>query len=157
MDQISRAELIKFFDDYLKQTQNDWNYITPTQLYRELKRDPDHFFLLDVRQNSDYVKGHIAGSVNVFWLNLFEKRYISYLPHDQTIVLICYLGHTASQLLTLLKLLDYDVVVLKFGMGVTPIQGVPIAGWNQFGFPIEHHHLYDDDNDILSSLSHQTI
>lgn len=36
--------------------------------------------------------------------------------------------------MTLLKLLGYDVVSLKFGMGKSPAPGVPVAGWEDFGF-----------------------
>ena len=35
-----------------------------------------------------------------------------------------------------LKLLDYDVVSLKFGMGKSPVKGVPVAGWLDFGYEV---------------------
>jgi len=56
------------------------------------------------------------------------------LPKDQRIVLICYVGHTSSQALVMLRMLEYDVMALKFGMGKSPVEGVPVAGWEDFGF-----------------------
>jgi len=59
------------------------------------------------------------------------------LPKDKKIVLICYVGHTASQMLFALKILKYNVIALKFGMGMSPVEGVPVAGWLDYGFPVK--------------------
>jgi hypothetical protein len=45
-------------------------------------------------------------------------------------------GHTSSQVLTLLKMLGYDVSSIKYGYGLSPVQGVPVAGWLDYGLPI---------------------
>jgi hypothetical protein len=39
--------------------------------------------------------------------------------------------------MTLLKLIGYDVISIKFGYGVSPVKGVPVAGWLDYGFPTE--------------------
>jgi len=141
---VDQKKLAYYFNEYLQTTSEDWNYITPQQLYQLLyseDRLPEKpCYLLDVRKKKDYLNQHIPGSVNIFWLDLFKEKNLEKLPKDCLIVLICYLGHTASQVLTLLKLLGYQVVVLKFGLGLTPISGIPIAGWHQYGYPLEHHH-----------------
>ena len=59
------------------------------------------------------------------------------LPKEKLIVLICYVGHTSSQVLTLLKLLGYNVIAIKFGYGLSPVKGVPVAGWLDYGLPTE--------------------
>jgi rhodanese-related sulfurtransferase len=59
------------------------------------------------------------------------------LPKNKTIFLICYVGHTSSQVMTLLKLIGYDVVSIKYGYGISPVKGVPVAGWLDYGLPIE--------------------
>ena len=59
------------------------------------------------------------------------------LPKNKTIFLICYVGHTSSQVMTLLKLLGYDVVSIKFGYGLSPVKGIPVAGWLDYGLPVE--------------------
>ena len=58
------------------------------------------------------------------------------LPNNKEIVIVCYVGHTSSQILVLLKLLGYKARVLKFGMGKSPTIGVPIAGWTDYGYSV---------------------
>ena len=119
--------LVKFVDD----TKDDWNYITPEQLNR---RDKSKYYLLDIRKPETFKAGHIKGAKNIFWLDLLKKENLKKLPKDKTIVLICYVGHSASQMLVALKLLGYKAVGLKFGMGISPVAGIPVAGWTDFGF-----------------------
>ena len=122
---------------YIKNVDESWNYILPGDLKEELEKTPDRYFLLDVRKADVYNEGHIPGSVNIFWLDLFKLENLEKLPFDKTIVVICYIGHTASQALTLLRLLGYDAITLKFGMGVSPDPKVPVKGWLSLGFPVE--------------------
>jgi rhodanese-related sulfurtransferase len=58
------------------------------------------------------------------------------IPKNKPIFLICYVGHTSSQILTLLKLLGYNVISIKYGYGISPIKNIPIAGWLDYGLPI---------------------
>ena len=38
--------------------------------------------------------------------------------------------------MTLLKLLGYDVVSIKFGYGISPVKEIPVAGWLDYRLPI---------------------
>lgn len=126
--------LIELFRKYLDETGEDWNYITPEK-YQELReKKEDNFFLLDVRTPEDFNKGHIPGAQNIFWVEIMDPENLEKLPRDKKILVYCYVGHTSSQVMTLLKLLGYDVVSLKFGMGISPVKGVPVAGWTDFRF-----------------------
>ena len=40
--------------------------------------------------------------------------------------------------MVLLKLLGYDVVSIKFGYGISPSFGIPVAGWLSYGFPVDN-------------------
>ncbi len=93
--------------------------------------------LIDLRSEKEYKKMHIKGSKNIFWLTLLDEKNIKKLPKDKLIFLICYVGHTSSQVLTLLKLLGYHVVSIKYGYGLSPVQGVPVAGWLDYGLPVQ--------------------
>lgn len=119
---------------YLANVEDNWGYVTPQEL-QELRRtgQDKHLFLLDIRKPADFAKGHIPGASNIFWLDLLKPENLAKLPRNKTILLYCYLGHTSSQALVLLKLLGYNVMSLKFGMGVPPKQ-VPVAGWVNLGF-----------------------
>jgi rhodanese-related sulfurtransferase len=126
----------QYLRKYLKETQNDWNYITPVDFYQKyyLKKD---YVLIDLRDPKEYKKMHVKGSKNIFWLNILDEKNLKKIPKQKHIFLICYVGHTSSQILTLLKLLGYHVTSIKFGYGRSPIKGVPVAGWLDYGFPVE--------------------
>ena len=78
---------------------------------------------------------HIKGSKNIFWINILDEKNLKKLPKDKPIFLICYVGHTSSQVLTLLKMLGYNVISIKYGYGLSPIKDVPVAGWLDYGLP----------------------
>jgi len=123
--------------NYLKQTKDDWNYITPSDFYENFYKKKKNYFLIDLRDEESYRKMHIKGSKNMFWLTILDEKNLKRLPKDKHIFLICYVGHTSSQILVLLKLLGYDVTAIKYGYGVSPVKGVPVAGWLDYGFPTE--------------------
>lgn len=121
---------------FLRDTKTDWNYITPTDFYDKFYLPKKKYFLLDLRAPKEFAKFHIKGAVNIFWLDLLQEKNLTRLPKDRPIFLICYVGHTSSQALVLLRLLGYKVVSIKFGYGVSPAFRVPVAGWNQYNLPV---------------------
>lgn len=92
--------------------------ISAEDLYKNITdNDPGNdFFILDVRSNADYIKGHISGAINIPWLQVAKTENLSKLPKDRKIVVYCYTGHTGSQTTALLNILGYDAINLKFGM-----------------------------------------
>jgi rhodanese-related sulfurtransferase len=128
---------IEILRHYLKSTKNDWNYITPIDFYNDYLLKNKDYFLIDLREEKEYKKGHIKGAKNIFWLNILDEKNVKKLPKDKPIFLICYVGHTSSQVMTLLKLLGYNVVSIKYGYGLSPVKGVPVAGWLDYGLPVE--------------------
>ena len=93
-----------------------------------------------MRSETEYKKMHIKGARNIFWMNVLDEQNLSKLPKNKPIFLICYVGHTSSQVLTLLKMLGYNVVSIKYGYGLSPVQGVPVAGWLDYGLPTVREH-----------------
>lgn len=128
------TEVEKAIRKYISDVDKNWNYITAPEL---MKIGTDNFFLLDIRRKRDYNKGHIKGSKNMYWKDIMKGENLTKLPRNKTILLVCYVGHTASQVLVILRLLGFNVKVLKFGLGISPVVGVPVAGWTNYGFPIE--------------------
>jgi len=126
--------LQRLLEGFIIDTKDNWNYILPTDLYKLIKADHD-LFLLDLRKSEDFNKGHIKGATNIFWLDIMKN--LKNLPTDKKIILICYVGHTASQVLVILKLMGYDVIALKFGMGISPSKGIPVAGWLNYKYEVE--------------------
>ena len=122
--------------DYLHDTKDDWNYITPIDFYNQYYMSNKKYYLIDLREEKEYKKMHIKGAKNIFWLDMMDDKNLKKLPKDKPIFLICYVGHTSSQILTLLKLLGYQVTSIKFGYGLSPVKGVPVAGWLDYGLPV---------------------
>lgn len=134
---ISKRKLYEQEVSFLAEVGKDWNYVTPAQ-FRKMQEDKeDNFFLIDIREPEAYALGHIPGSINIFWLDILKPENMVTLPTDQEILLICYVGHTASQVLVILKMLGYKVKALKFGMGISPIKGVPVSGWQTLGYEVK--------------------
>ena len=123
--------------EYLHSIKDDWNYITPIDFYNQYYRTKKDFCLIDLRSETEYKKMHIKGSKNIFWLNILDEKNVKKLPKNKPIFLICYVGHTSSQILTVLKLLGYTVISIKYGYGLSPVKGVPVAGWLDYGLPTE--------------------
>ncbi len=121
--------------EYLHRTKDDWNYITPMDFYNDYVVKKKVYFLIDLRSETEYNKMHVKGARNMFWMNVLDEKNLAKLPKDKPIFLICYVGHTSSQVLTLLKLLGYNVTSIKYGYGLSPVQGVPVAGWLDYGLP----------------------
>lgn len=141
-NKLSKKELADFEDilllrltKLLASTKKDWRYILPTTLKKDIEKGKD-YYLLDTRRSQDFKECHIEGAKNIFWLDILKKENLSKLPKNKRIIICCYVGHTASQILIILALLGYKVSVLKFGMGKSPVVGVPVAGWLNYGFDV---------------------
>lgn len=135
--------LLPILRQYIKNTKKDWNYITPSDFYKHYfskKSAKNDYIVVDLRKKEDYEIFHMPGTVNIFWLELLStknlKRLIKYQNEGKKIFLICYVGHTSSQAMTLLKILGIDVTSIKFGYGISPIKNIPIAGWLQYHYPV---------------------
>ena len=72
--------------------------------------------VVSVRGPDDYAKGHITGAINIPWKTIADPANLAKLPTDQQIVVYCYTGHTGQIAATLLNMLGYDALNLKFGM-----------------------------------------
>ncbi len=114
---------------------SDWRpTISADALYENLNdgdtsNDP---FIVSVRAPDAYALGHIPGAINIPWKQIAQTDSLAKLPTDQQIVVYCYTGHTGQVAATILGLLGYDVVNLKFGiMGWT--KNDEVLGTTRFG------------------------
>jgi len=85
--------------------------------------DKNTLFVLDIRSTDDFNKGHIDGATNIPFAAVAVPDNLKMLPKDKKIIVVCYTGNTAAQATTILRMLDYDAVVVKYGM----------MGWNGTG------------------------
>lgn len=112
------------------------NYITPEELQNSMNEESGEIFLLDIRDKESFKRSHIKGAINIFLRELFKPENLSLLPKNKKIIICCWVGHTASQILTLLQLLGYDAIGLKYGMGVSAKVGEIQKGWLELDLPI---------------------
>src|SRR5438105_1557682 len=131
-------ELLEACRKFLGNIPANLHYITPQQLYELMQNKPDDIFLLDNRTPEAYRKGHIPGSVNIFLKEVLEEENLSKLDKDKKIIICCWVGHTSSQLLTVLQLLGYDAIGLKYGMGESAIPGEKREGWFDLNLPLHY-------------------
>jgi rhodanese-related sulfurtransferase len=133
--------ILPYLREYIENTETDWNYITPVDFYNDyFSKKSNNYAVIDLRKREDYDLFHMPRSINIFWLELLDndnlKKLLKYHNDNKKIFLICYVGHTSSQAMTLLKLLGINVTSIKFGYGVSPNPMVPIAGWLQHRYPV---------------------
>ncbi|AOM82386.1 respiratory selenite reductase-associated lipoprotein SrrE [Salisediminibacterium beveridgei] len=96
----------------------NFNLITGEELHNKtIFENPEDYFILDVRDTTTFIEGHIPGAVSIpFRVSGIEHLYVE-LPEDKTIYVVCFSGHTASQTVGMLNAAGYDAKALQFGMG----------------------------------------
>ena len=133
---MKRVEILNLCTDFVKKIPDNLNYISPVELKKILEESPQSIFVLDVRNMESYNESHIVGAVNICIDDIFCDNNMSKIPIDKQIVVCCGIGHVASQILTLLQLIGYDAVGLKYGMGVSTVAGEVQKGWIELGYPV---------------------
>jgi rhodanese-related sulfurtransferase len=92
--------------------------ITAEDLF-ELLNDGDETndpFIVSVRGPDDYAKGHIPGAINIPWKSIAKLENLGMIPTDRQVVIYCYTGHTGGLATTVLNVLGYDAINMKFGI-----------------------------------------
>jgi len=120
-----------------------YKLITAEAVYENLNdgdatNDP---IILDIRKPEDYALGHVPDTVNIGGGALFTSEKISLLPPDGQVVVYCYTGQTAGQVVGALNMLGYDAYSLKFGMPAWAlVEGVSTGPWKDdmsMGYPVD--------------------
>lgn len=96
---------------------------TVDDLYDKLKED--EFFLLDVRRNDEYARGHIPGAVNIY-VGELEKR-LAEVPSDRPLVSVCSTGNRSGIGASILERNGFKKVHNLLG-GMT--------AWKEKGYPV---------------------
>jgi rhodanese-related sulfurtransferase len=129
--------LLQECQSFLTHIPENLNYILPNDLMALMRQDPESIFILDNRTPESFREGHIPGAVNIWIKDVLEPDNLAKLPRDKRIVVCCWVGHTSSQLLTILQLLGYDAIGLKYGMGVPACKDELQAGWLDLELPLD--------------------
>ncbi len=108
------------------------NIISEENTKKIVDANDDNVHILSICRESDYADGHIAGAQNIPWGDGMQGQFSS-LPADKKIIVYCYTGQTAGQTVGALRVLGYDAVSLKGGMG-TPANEP--QGWSNNDYPV---------------------
>ncbi|WP_350449688.1 rhodanese-like domain-containing protein [Aminobacterium mobile] len=108
MKTIEEAVAVYFQD--LKKGCN--NLISCEQLKELMSRED--VYILDIRKPEDFEKEHLEGAINVFWSEVGD--HLDEIPKDKKVVVCCYSGQSAGQVVSLMRLLGYNACSLKGGM-----------------------------------------
>lgn len=92
--------------------------------------DPGVLFV-SVRKPEAYAEAHIEGAINVPFGPGMQENFAS-LPGDKKLIVYCYTGQTAGQTVAGLRMLGFDAVSLKGGMGMPSNEPL---GWMTKGYP----------------------
>lgn len=79
----------------------------------EIKYDMDDYYIIDIRRAEDYEKEHITGAINIIIPEIGKA--IPKLPKNKPILIVCYSGEWASQVVGVLRLAGFDARALQGG------------------------------------------
>lgn len=91
----------------------------------------DDVLFVSIRKPEHYAEAHIEGAINIPFGAGMQENFAS-LPADKKLIVYCYTGQTAGQTVAGLRMLGYDAVSLKGGMGMAANEPL---GWLAKGYP----------------------
>jgi rhodanese-related sulfurtransferase len=127
--------LLEACKQFVDDMPDDLNYITAAELHFRLSKNADDLFVLDNRTPEAYATGHIPNAINIWTKDLLNRNTIARLPDDKEIIVCCWCGHLASQLVVVLQLLGFRARALKYGLGQADF-GNHAANWSNLGYPL---------------------
>ncbi|MBN2794619.1 MAG: rhodanese-like domain-containing protein [Clostridia bacterium] len=133
IDPELQAAMDTFYANLGSADENFKSNIVSEDNFKAMMDANEDYYLLSIRSAKDFEASHIKGAANLpFGTDMFAG--FATLPKDKKVVVYCYSGQTAGQTVAALRVLGYDAVSLKGGMGVGA--NAPF-GWTNKGFLTE--------------------
>jgi len=104
-----RAVLARSGNNYLRTMPPDRYRVDIQTFYENSQNGTGNYFILDVREPSEFDDGHMKGAVNVPLRQVL--RHLDVLPGPQTgkpLLVVCNTQHRANHVIVLLRELGYD-------------------------------------------------
>ena len=95
----------------------------------EMMEEKEDFLLFDLRQEEDFMEGHIEGATHLWWHEV-GSHYPDF-PRNKTIIFVCYTGQSAAQITGALRVEGLQAYSLLGGIK---------NGWEYHGFPLVPFH-----------------
>lgn len=129
VDDAIKEAITAYYADATSNNYASFNF-PPADLMELVDAESDAYTIVDVRQEKDYTEGHIAGAINIPFGKDMQTRFQE-LPTDKPMVVNCYSGQTASQVIAVLRMLGFEAYNLTGGMGASGK-----GGWLKDDFPL---------------------
>lgn len=110
--------------NYFEDLPENNNLISSKELLEIVENERQGYYILDIRREEDFQRGHIEGANHTWWHDVGDT--LGELPEDQSIVVVCYTGQSAGQIVGVLKTMGYDAYSLLDGMDL---------GWEAEDYP----------------------
>ena len=133
-DSVIDAAYKAYYEEFASLTGTPFasNIVSEENAKKILDSGDSDVVFVSVRKPEHYAEGHIDTATSMPWGKGMNDMFAS-LPADKKIITYCYSGQTAGQTVAGLKLLGYDAVSLKGGMGVGA--NAPL-GWVNKEYPV---------------------
>lgn len=112
--------VIKAATVFLDSTPDNNFFIQPEEINKLLQSGSKSFLLVDVRSYKEFKGGHLPGAINIPYRDIVDPNNLALFPRDKEIILYCNSGHESTKVLSVLRMLGYNVYGMKWGM----------MGWN---------------------------
>lgn len=131
---VLRGAFVDYFESLadVSGTMYSSNIISEENAKKIVDAKDDNVYILSIRQEKDYNAGHIPGAELIAWGDGMHQKF-DMLPAGKKIIVYCYTGQTAGQTVGALRVLGYDAVSLKGGMGKGANKP---QGWSNNGYPV---------------------
>jgi rhodanese-related sulfurtransferase len=99
--------------------------LSPQQVTRIINQDDG--LVLDIREHKDFERGHIVNAINIPLAKLAERVVELDKKKDRPIIVICQIGHSAAEAVTLLQERGFERAArMSGGMSEWHAQGLPV-------------------------------
>lgn len=110
--------------NYFERLPDDSNKIKEAELKQLVDTKDPSIYMIDIRDNKDFIAGHIQGAHNIPFREVGRK--LDELPQDKTLIVYCYTGQTAGQTVAVLNMAGFKARALNGGMN---------NGWQAQDYP----------------------
>lgn len=121
---VTESGVTEAVSTYLSAIPEGWMSVGQLDAFKAAL-DTGAVVLIDVREESEYAEGHIAGAVNIPIRTLAQN--LDKIPTDQPVIVYCASGHRAGMAVSSLQMLGY-----------TNVRSFPAGwrGWTAAGEPV---------------------
>jgi len=113
---IAKAQAQAYLADLSAKTKGATKTVTDVKQIIDDSTEAAKYIIVSVRSAEHYAKGHVPGAINIPLKELAKEENLKKLSKDKTIITYCYTGHTGQVACTVLNLLGYNAVNMKYGM-----------------------------------------